>query len=217
MGRPREHDETIAEALLDAAEGLLAQGGPEAVSVRGAADGAGTTTRAVYSLFGSKAGLVKGLAARGYRLLAELVGALPETGDPAADLVAAGTEGFRRFAIERPHLFRITFERMPAFITVDGTVHDSLLAAYGALARWVRRAQDAGVVDKRPVPEIAFIFHATCQGLATNELAREPAPVGVGMWANTNDIAAIDIWRHGLDALVRGMGPAPKRSTRRSR
>jgi AcrR family transcriptional regulator len=42
------------EALLDQAELLLSSGGPEAVSVRNVAQAAGTTTRAVYTVFGSK-------------------------------------------------------------------------------------------------------------------------------------------------------------------
>ena len=59
----------------------------------------------------------------------------------------------------------------------------------------------------RPVPEIAFIFHATCQGLATNELLRERPPVGVGMWAHTRDLDPIEMWTRGLGALVRGLAP----------
>ena len=54
MGRPREHDEHTRVALLAAAEQLVAEGGPTQLSVRAVADAAGTSTRAVYSLFGSK-------------------------------------------------------------------------------------------------------------------------------------------------------------------
>src|SRR5688572_3475652 len=112
MGRPREHDADTATALLDAAEELLAVGGPGAVTVRAVAEARGTTTRAVYSLFGGKSGLLEQLAGRGYDVLTGLVTALPASDDPAADLVAAGVDGFRVFAAERPHLFRLTFERV---------------------------------------------------------------------------------------------------------
>ena len=54
MGRPREHDEKTARALLAAAEQLLQQRGTAALSLRQVAAGAGTSTRAVYSLFGSR-------------------------------------------------------------------------------------------------------------------------------------------------------------------
>jgi AcrR family transcriptional regulator len=211
VGRPREHDEAVGEALLDAAEALLAQGGVDAISVRGVAVDAGTTTRAVYSRFGSKAGLVNALAERGYVLLSTYVSGLPATDDPATDLVNAGVEGFRRFAIERPHLYRLTFERMEPDFTHNPTVAVTLRASYEALATWIERAQAAGVVVDRPVPELAFAYHSMCQGLASNELLRRKPPEGVGMWPNTRNADPGDLWRHGLRALVRGMAPEPKK------
>ena len=87
MGRPRQHNEQTREALLTAAEQLIAHGGLDAVSTRAVAEQAGATTRAVYSLFGSKQGLLHALAARGFLLLADRVQAVPVTADPGADLV----------------------------------------------------------------------------------------------------------------------------------
>lgn len=217
MGRPREHDERTREALLDAAEALLAEGGPDAVSVRAVADAVGTTTRAVYSLFGAKEGLVQGLAARGYELLTGYVTALPVTDDPGADLVRAGLGGFRRFAVERPHLFRLTFERVPAGVTANPTAAAAARASYDALAQRIRRAQAARVIVSRPEVEIAFVFHALCQGLASGELAREPPPVGAGFWRHARDLDAEHLWRTGLQALVLGLAPPAPRTARRRR
>jgi AcrR family transcriptional regulator len=198
----------VGEALLDAAEALLVEGGPDAVSVRGAAIAAATTTRAVYSRFGSKAGLLEALAVRGYLVLAGLVNGVTPTDDPAADLVEAGVSGFRPFAIGRPHLFRLTFERALPASTTDPDVRAALVASYDALAGWITRAQDAGVVDPAlPVAEVGFVVHASCQGLASNELARRPPPDGVGLWANTRDLDAEQLWRRGLGALVAGLAP----------
>jgi AcrR family transcriptional regulator len=53
VGRPREHDETTGESLRAEAERIVAEHGLSAVSVRAVADAAQTTTRAVYSTFGS--------------------------------------------------------------------------------------------------------------------------------------------------------------------
>jgi len=206
----------MGEALLDAAEALLVEGGADAVSVRGVALRAGTTTRAVYSRFGSKSGLIDGLAERGYRLLAHHVGGLEITDDPAADLVAAGVHGFRRFAIERPHLFRLTFERLPPDFIANPTVYATLIESYDALAGWIGRAQDAGVVDDRAVPELAFIYHSTCQGLATNELLRRRPPDGSGMWANTRTADPEELWEHALHALVRGLAPPAKKTANKT-
>ncbi len=84
MGRPREHSEQTRAALRAAAERLVAEGGPAALSVRAVAREAGTTTRAVYSLFGSKeALLVDALARDAFEFLYEEIDALPETDDPS--------------------------------------------------------------------------------------------------------------------------------------
>jgi AcrR family transcriptional regulator len=207
VGRPKEHSSETGERLLDAAEELLAHGGLEAVSVRSAADLGGTTTRAVYTVFGSKDGLLAALAARGYRLLAGYVNGLPTTDDPAADLVAVGTDGFRRFARERPHLFRLTFERVPATLTSVPLVGASSRESYEALAARIERAQQHGLVQRLPVIEIAFGFHALCQGLAGGELSRQPPPVGANFWGPAAAIDAEHLWRVALEAFVRGLAP----------
>ena len=63
-----EHDDTTREALLAAAEQQLGRGEP--LSVRGVADAVSTTTRAVYSLFGSRTGrLSRRLVTQARRLL----------------------------------------------------------------------------------------------------------------------------------------------------
>jgi len=208
VGRPREHDAETAAALLDAAEELLASGGPGGLTVRAVAEARGTTTRAVYSLFGGKTGLVEQLAGRGYDVLTGLVSGLPETDDPAADLVAAGVDGFRVFATERPHLFRLTFERLTAETVENPDVRLRARGAYQALVRWVGRAQTAGVVDDRPEAALAFEFHATCVGLATTAASRRPPPDGPGFWLPVEDASDEDLWRGALTALVRGMAPA---------
>jgi AcrR family transcriptional regulator len=209
MGRPREHDESAGEALLDQAELLLSSGGPEAVSVRNVAQAAGTTTRAVYTVFGSKDGLIEALAIRGYRTLSELVNAKEPTDAPASDLVRAGIDGFRAFAISTPHLFRVTFERVPTHVVASPTALRAAGESYDALVRWIRRAQGAGVIDDRPEAEIAFSFHALCQGLAGGELSREPPPVGTNFWGPVHGIPGERLWRRALEALVAGLAPCP--------
>lgn len=207
MGRPREHDEATARALLDAGEELVAVAGPAAVGVRSVAREVGVPTRAVYSLFGSQAGLVQALAARGYWLLADLVSAVPSSDDAAADLVAAGVEGFRPFALTRPGLFRLTFERVPTEVVSGAAVGDASDASYQALITRIRRAQRAAVIDDRPEEEVAFAFHACCLGLATSELSREPPPVGSNFWRPVHGIDGEKLWRGALGALVAGFAP----------
>src|SRR4051794_31029092 len=103
MGRPREHDQHTAAALLAAAERAVDEGGSDALSVRGVANEVETTTRAVYSLFRSKDGLIAALAVQAFEFLRTGLEALPVSEDPAADIVETGLV-FRRLAVERPAL-----------------------------------------------------------------------------------------------------------------
>ncbi|MGE5636421.1 MAG: TetR/AcrR family transcriptional regulator [Nocardioidaceae bacterium] len=197
MGRPREHDEATAAALLEAAERAVEAEGLAALSVRGVANDVGTTTRAVYSLFGSKDGLVVALGAHAFDLLGAAVAALPETDDPAADLVQAGLV-FRRFAREHPALFTVGVQRaLPSRELWDrfrGAANRALSALHARLDRLA--ARDG--LGARSVAEAASQFHALCEGLAAAEL-RDP---GVGRDPEAR-------WRAALDALVRGFAVAP--------
>ena len=208
MGRPPEHDEETAHRLLDAAEGLLRTGGPDAVAVRAAAREADVSTQAVYSLFGGKDGLLQTLAVRGYDLLTDLVEQVAVTDDPAADLVTIGIEGFRAFALSHPGLFRLAFERVPATVTTDSHAARAAMSSYGSLVARIERAQAAGVLEDRPVDEIGFAFHSCCVGLATSELSREPPPVGSGFWRPVRDIDGHHLWSVALSALIDGFATA---------
>ena len=211
MARPTKHDASTREALLDAAESLLAASGPDAVSVRAVADKTGVSTRAVYSLFGSKPGLMGALAARGFHRLADLVNGLPVTGDPLADLAAAGPHAFRVFALERPHLFRITYDQISEETYSQPETYPALFASFNALELRFSRALAAGLLAKRPVVELVFMYHSFCCGLAANELSTQPPPVGANFWKVAQGVDFAALWEGALAALVRGLA-APRRS-----
>jgi AcrR family transcriptional regulator len=193
MGRPREHDERTAAALLAAAERAVEEGGPQALSVRGLANEVGTTTRAVYSLFGSKDGLVAALGVNAFDFLRDGLGALPQTGDPAADLVETGLV-FRRLAIERPALYSIGVQRELPDMPTWEAVCDAADAAFAVLLRHVERLGEAGLLGGQSVIEATLEFHALCEGLATLELR--------GTRGGPFD--AERIWRSGLASLIAG-------------
>ena len=167
MGRPREHDESTRQALLDAAEQQLSRG--EALSVRSVAEAVGTTTRAVYSLFGSMDGLNQALVARGFDEIRKRVEAVATTDDPALDLVRAGVQGFRSFAVEHPNLFRVGFERMLPNLAPTPDVASVQQLAIRALHARVLRCRDAGLLGSRSARDVTWQFHAFCQGLASVE------------------------------------------------
>jgi AcrR family transcriptional regulator len=139
MGRPRQHDDTTRDALLAAAENLVQRGGAGALSVRAVADETGTTTRAVYSTFGSKEGLLGALAQRSFDMLREAIAGLPHTKDPARDLVQAALTVFRPMAVEHPSLFRIAFLRAAPEAELGPDAGDAARAGYELLTERVQR------------------------------------------------------------------------------
>lgn len=195
MGRPKEHDETTAQALLDAAEKMIQAGGMSALTVRGVADQVGTATRAVYSLFGSRDGLLVALGVRAFEMLGAGVRGVPETDDPAADLVEAGLTVFRPFVVDHPALYRIGFRGR----FVPPELFDQFLAAnrqaLAGLVAKVERLHQADLLGGRHVDEAVFAFDALCEGLAELEL-RKSVPL--------NEDELERRWRDALTSLVAG-------------
>ena len=194
MGRPRIHDEQTREALLSAAEQLLARDGLDAVSTRAVAEQAGTTTRAVYSLFGSQPELLLQLAARAFGLLTGQVAAVPETGDPRADLISASM-AFRDWALAHPTLFRLVFAMPDTGLVTDATVAPAGQAALGQLRQKVEQARAAGLLADRPAGEVTVEWHALCAGLASVELGG----------ALITAAKAERMWRESLTAFLHGL------------
>ena len=193
MGRPRLHDARTASALLDQAERIVEAEGLDALTVRRVAAAAGTTTRAVYTAFGSKEALVVALGARGVDLHRDRREALPATADPAADLVEAGAAVFRRFATDHPTLFRISIQRALPDPSLFAGYVEAAREALAVLHGRIARLEEAGRLGDRSVSDAATEFHSLCEGLAAMELR--------GM-LRAGEMERI--WRDALGALVRG-------------
>jgi AcrR family transcriptional regulator len=169
VGRPREHDVTTRERLLAAAARLSADEGWEAVSVRRVAEQAGTTTRAVYSLFGSKQGLEEALHTAMFERLRELLRQAPRTDDPRADLLAL-RHAYRAWATERPEryaaLMRFTGPRA-APRSREGV--DLAHAASADLRQAIARCAEAGLLAADDVETLTIRWRAVAHGLAEFE------------------------------------------------
>jgi AcrR family transcriptional regulator len=190
MGRPREHDQNTAAALLAAAERLLQERSTAALSLREVAHGAGVSTRAVYSLFGSKEALLGALGTRAMELLHEGVDAIPVTDDPRSDLVQAALM-FRRFALGHPALFDVAFHR--ADPAVRPRFRARAVEALSALTRRFEPLAAAGLLGGRSVPEAVLAFHGLCEGMAVVELRGLPF-----------DIDHERLWHAAFQALLTG-------------
>ncbi len=168
MGRPRLHGERTRAALLEAAEAIVGGEGLDALSVRRVAEKIGASTRAVYSVFGSKEALIQGLAEHAFELLMDAVDAVPLSDDPSLDLAKALVSGFRPFAVEHPDLFRLAFVSSP--VEVGPGVLNASAAALTRLTGRIERAQAARLLPGGDVNGLVLELNAVCQGLASLEL-----------------------------------------------
>ena len=139
------HHGNLREALIEAAIGLLREGGAEALSLRATARRVGVSAMAPYRHFADKEALLAAVAAHGFALLTARLSeadALPD--DPTGALVAQGV-AYVRFACDDPARFRLMFGTMqPAgYPDLDAAAE----AAYAILARRVASLSEADEQD----------------------------------------------------------------------
>jgi AcrR family transcriptional regulator len=150
FGKMTSTQRGVRDQMLHAAVELLNEHGPDALQTRKVAGAAGTSTMAVYTHFGGMRDLIAAVAEEGLRQFDAAL-SVPQTDDPVADLMVVGG-AYRRFAIERPHMYRLMFgstsahginaptgnvltltlaeieQRQPSFAHVVRAVHRSMLA-----------------------------------------------------------------------------------------
>jgi AcrR family transcriptional regulator len=198
VGRPRVHDEETRATLRATAEQLVAEGGASAFSVRAVAARAGTSTRAIYSLFGSKEGLlVDALAQDAYTFLADGMDNMVESDNPAADLIEMGVSVYRRLVLEHPALYRIAFQRVVPDLRAGPELTEARERSLSRLLAKVQRVADAGQLGSVSVRDAAVAFNAMCEGLANSELRGKT----LSILPQSEEERA---WRDALTALVRG-------------
>jgi AcrR family transcriptional regulator len=105
------HHGDLRAALIEAGIALLEERGWDGLSLRSCAARAGVSHAAPAHHFGNARGLRTAIATSGFDRFRETLeahrGKVPED-DPAARLSAAG-EGYTRFALDHPGLFRLIF------------------------------------------------------------------------------------------------------------
>jgi AcrR family transcriptional regulator len=100
----------MRERVLQAAMDMLASDGVAEFTTRRLAQRAGTSTPAVYELFGDKAGLVREVFFESFRLLRQYLDEVRPSQDPRGELISV-IESLRMFAREHPVLTDLMFSR----------------------------------------------------------------------------------------------------------
>jgi AcrR family transcriptional regulator len=179
-----ETGRSIRDEMLHAAVGLLDDHGPDALQTRKVASATGTSTMAVYTHFGGMRTLIAAVAKEGLRQFDEAL-AVPQTGDPVADLFTCGG-AYRRYAIARPHMYRLMFGSTSAHginaparnvLTLTLAEIDQDYPSFAHVVRGVHRCMLAGRItvgspdDDATVVATAAQFWALIHGFVMLELA----------------------------------------------
>jgi AcrR family transcriptional regulator len=200
MGRPREHGPQTRQALLDAGSRIVGAEGAAAVTIRRLADEAGTTTRAVYSLFGDKDGLLRALFTIAAETMRRHHEAVPvDPGDPTREFPPLAL-AYRAAAREQPALYDLWFGR----VTPDMKLaeEDAALAfrSFERVLSTIRRCIETGRFPAREPMQIGLELFGLVHGLASLELR--------GFFPD--EATARATWTDGIGALVHGIETAPR-------
>ncbi len=169
MPRPKLHDDALGIRLLDTAGELLTSEGPDALSLRRLAAAAGTSTSAVYALFGGKPGILRALFIEAFSRFAAHLDTVTPSDDPLADLLALA-RAYRASALADPHLYAVMFgSPVPGFEPApQDWAHAE--ATFIPLLDTVRRAIAAGLLRDVDPLSIATALWANAHGLVSLEL-----------------------------------------------
>ena len=161
--------EELRLELVEAASEILTAEGIGALSTRRVARAVGRSTTAIYSVFGSKEELVRGIFREGFARLERAQTEVPVTDDPLADLLELG-RAYRRNALTSPHFYRVMFGQPVSGFEPNDEDIPHCLSALQPLAETVQRCLDSGVFDPADQLEITHQLWALVHGLTSLEL-----------------------------------------------
>ena len=156
----------LRRALIDAAARLVATEGISALTLRRVADEVGTSTMAIYTIFGGMPELRRAIRHEGFARLAEQLARVRTGADPVADLWMLGRAYYAN-AIGDPHLYRVAFMEEP-LDKGDAAVGSE---AFQLLVAGVERCIAAGRFGAADATALATEFWALGHGVITLQLA----------------------------------------------
>lgn len=164
------HHGDLRDALIRAADALLAERGLEGFTLRETARRAGVSPAAPSHHFGGTAGLLTEIAALGYQELANRLTLAGETGTAADRLKAQGV-AYVRFAVDFPGRFHLMFR------------HDLLVRGQPSLEQATGRAWDA-------LEKTVLAIRGQSDGA---ELDAEGEAMLIGIWSTAHGFAHLTL------------------------
>ena len=169
MARPPVYDLDLRQRLLEATAELVAADGPARVALRDVAAAAGTSTTAVYSLFGGKPQLLTAVLDDAFRSFGKSQRAAAPHGLRGLGLA------YRRWALEHRSFYALMFSSplgspVPCEATPE-VAASSIEPLYEAV-----EATLAAAGSNEPVPLVAAAIWGQVHGLVSLELAGAGPP-----------------------------------------
>ncbi len=160
------HHGDLSRALVEAAVGIIAAEGVDALTLRGVGQRVGVSRTALYRHFDDKAALLEAVALEGFRLVRrDLEAALEAAGGRGSDPMAALAEAYVGFGMGHPSHYRTMFgpslknrERNPALKAAGR-------AAFHVLTRAITEGQVAGRLASGDPDRIAQVVWSTLHGI----------------------------------------------------
>jgi AcrR family transcriptional regulator len=162
---------TQQEEGADGEGRILAAEGAGALTLRRLATVTGTSTMAVYTLFGDKRGLLSAMHREGFeRLAAAARLAQSSSADPLEALAAQGF-AYRDTALANPHLYGLMFGTAAPGFSPDAEGAAIAESAYEPLVEGVQRCLDAAVMQGADAQRIALFLWAVSHDMVSLEIA----------------------------------------------
>lgn len=154
MARPRTHTLELRETIMARALSIVAEHGVAALALRDVAERAGTSTAAVYSLFGSKEALHDAVLISAFTAFAEEQESDPPTDDPVTDIAGYGAR-YVQWALDHPRLYEAMFTDAAAGLRPSPELDAARARAISRVSDAVHRALAVGAF--RPADEATVV------------------------------------------------------------
>ena len=169
----------VRQAVLDCASQILAEEGPQALSMRKLSQKLGASTIVLYTYFKDKPEILNELYLEGFERLRADLKAVP-SGTDAMEYVMQLGRAYRKSAVRNPTYYQIMFSRcVPGFTPPLASLQKSK-ASFEILVNGVQRCIDAQLVVPGDAREIAEVLWGTLHGIISLELFGYLGPSRMG-------------------------------------